>query len=59
VCLRGAIEWHFEGAKGVCPVCTFPADIQGFMGRKHLGFGLKTRCLDGTLKEKKIFGLFI
>ena len=59
MCLGDALEWYFGGAKGACPVCIFPADIRGFVGRKLLGFGLKTRCLDGTLNEKKIYGLFI
>ena len=55
MCPGDEIEWYFEGLKGVCPVCIFPVDIQGFSGRKLLEFGLKTRCLGGTLKEKKFF----
>ena len=53
VCLGDVLEWYFGGAKGACPVCIFLVDIQGFSGRKLLAFGLKTRCLDGTLNEGK------
>jgi hypothetical protein len=57
--LHDGIELYFEGLEGVCPVCGFHVDIQGFPARKLLEFGLKTRCPSGTLKEKKISGLFI
>jgi hypothetical protein len=53
VCLGDALEWYFRKTKGVCLTCIFPADIQGFSGRKLMEFGLKTRCLDGTLKKRK------
>jgi hypothetical protein len=53
VCLGDALECYFKKVKSVCPACIFPADTQCFSGRKLMGFGLKTRCLDGTLNKRK------
>ena len=52
--LCGAIELYFEKVRGVCPICLFHMDIQGFSVGKLLGFGLKTRYMGGTLEKKKI-----
>ncbi len=57
--LRDGIKLYFGGPRSVCEVCGFHVHIQGFPSRKLLEFGLKTRCPGGTLKETKIFGLFI
>jgi hypothetical protein len=53
VCLGDALEWYLRKTKGAYPTYVFSSDIQDFSGRKLIEFGLKTRCLDGTLNKRK------